>query len=69
MYLVEAKPMPGNNPMAGVKTGLWRVMFTDIGQSDIIPQNPPLRTHAENLSYEEAIRIAKELKDKLNSNF
>jgi hypothetical protein len=67
MYLVEPKPMPGNNPQVGDTSGLWRVMFADLGITLPIPQNPAQRTHAENLPYEEAARIANELEKKLNS--
>lgn len=67
MYPVEPKPIPGNNPRAGDKSGLWRVMFTDVGTDSVIPKNLPQRTHAENLSYEEAAIIADELEKKLNS--
>ena len=59
--------MPGNNPREGDKSGLWRVMFTDVGTDSVIPENLPQRTHAENLSYEEAATIADELEKKLNS--
>lgn len=67
MYQVEPKPMPGNNPLAGDKSGLWRVMFADLGTASITPRNPPQRTHAENLSYEEAVISAQELEKKLNT--
>ena len=66
MYRIESKPMPGNNPLAGDTSGLWRVMFSDIGTTTMVPRNPPQRTHAENLSYEEAVTIALELEKKLN---
>lgn len=62
MYQVEPKPMPGNNPGAGDTSGLWRVMFADPGTSGVIPGNPPQRTHAENLSYDEALQAPKNWK-------
>lgn len=49
--------MPGNNPRVGDKSGLWRVMSTDLGTASVIPHNLPQRTHAENLSYEEPRRL------------
>lgn len=67
MYRVEPIPMPGNNPPTGEKSGLWRVMFADLGKSSVIPEHPAQRTHAENLSYEDAARIASELEKKLNA--
>lgn len=67
MFRVEPRPMPGNNPQVGEKSGLWRVMFADLGAGSTISQNPAQRTHAENLSYEEAAIIADELEKKLNS--
>lgn len=66
MYQVEPKPMPGNNPLSGDTTGLWRVMFTNMGTGSVALSNPPQRTHAENLSYEDAVKVAKELEKKLN---
>jgi hypothetical protein len=67
MFRVEPVPMPGNNPRTGQKDGLWRVMFADLGTGSVIPEHPAQRTHAENLSYEDAERIARELEKKLNS--
>ena len=67
MFRVEPMPMPGNNPRAGQTDGLWRVMFADLGKGGTIPEHPAQRTHAENLSYEAAAQIARELEKKLNS--
>lgn len=67
MFRVEPLPMPGNNPRTGEKSGLWRVMFADLGTGSVISEHPAQRTHAENLSFEEATRIADELEKKLNS--
>jgi hypothetical protein len=54
---VRPAPMPGNNPGAGDKSGLWRVeIYNDkTGKSEY---------EGEDLTYEEAFKLAGELDKK-----
>ena len=69
MIRVDAEPMKGTSEekMAGDTSGLWKVVSYDQGTGSII-QNSPGRIRATNLTYDEALKMADELENRLNPN-
>lgn len=69
-FRVTIEPMRGRpeDRAMGDKSGLWKVVAYDEGSGSIIPRNPPKSVLAENLPYEEALRLSGEYENKLNAN-
>lgn len=70
MYRVSIEPMHGRpeDKTIGDKSGLWKVVVYNEGSGSVVPRNPPKRVYADNVSYDEAFRIADEAENKLNAN-
>lgn len=67
MYRAKVEPMPGNKAMTGETTGLWRVLIYEFEENSLSP-NRTVKSHADNLTHDQAVHIAEELQNSFNKH-
>lgn len=67
MLRAKVEPMPGNEAKVGETTGLWRVIIYEFDEQSTAP-NRVVKSHADDLTHDEAVHIAEELQNGFNKS-